>query len=52
VHDDELAAIIAALHVYAQQHAEQPPEKASAWKLAARREDLRPFDKLRMTRRV
>lgn len=35
--DDELAAVIAALQIYAQQQ-EQPREEISKWKLAARRE--------------
>jgi hypothetical protein len=38
VQDDELAAVIAALQVYAQQQQEPSREQVSAWKLAARRE--------------
>jgi hypothetical protein len=38
VQDDELAAVIAALQVYAQRQEEPAREEISAWKLAARRE--------------
>jgi hypothetical protein len=39
VQDDELAAVIAALQVYAQQQ-EQPREPVSKWKTEARRESV------------
>jgi hypothetical protein len=51
VQDDELAAVIAALEVYARQQ-EEPQEDISAWKLAARCEAVAPFEKLTVTRLV
>jgi hypothetical protein len=42
VQDDELAAVIAALQLYAQKQ-EPPREEVSAWKLAARAEAVEAF---------